>query len=138
MREPAEGLDQGSERQPIHADVDTAAIEHPVTRRAGVVEDLVKEPGLADAGLAGDEDESRATIARPRQGRRDEIEFALTADQRRAGKAHPHEDIVVPLPRGLASRATDAPRETRNAQGAARCAVGSLGWRLIWSREPAG
>ena len=67
---------------------------------AGTVGDLAEEARLADAGLAGDEDEGRLSIARGRQRRRDTIELVSTADQRWARDAYGHARHSVPRPGG--------------------------------------
>ena len=63
----AQGGREGRERQPVRADLDTAADRDDGLAAARLGEQLLDEPGLADPGLTADE--QRLRLARVRRGR---------------------------------------------------------------------
>ena len=106
-----EGVDPRPERQ--HAlGLVTAPEEHAQGAPAGLGHDLLDEPALAHAGLAGDEHEAAATARRLGQRGPQPAQLGLAADQRRLG-VH-----VAGAPRG---RAADSLLEQVLVQHGAAC-----------------
>jgi hypothetical protein len=88
-----EGLDDGAEGQAA-ADVDAAAGQDP---HAGVVRqraELADQPGLADAGLAPDEERLRPSLRGGPQGVLEPGQVAFPADEWRAVPAQDHDTQV--------------------------------------------
>lgn len=74
-------LGERCEGQPGSTQFDARADERDETPLAGSAYDLLDEPGLADAGLAGDEDKTRTATDRIRDDRGRLIEFGPAADE---------------------------------------------------------
>ncbi len=66
--EPAEGLRERRVRQPVVGEVEAATHEDRAAGRTRALEEIVDEPGLADPGLARDEQDPGRSRRRAREG----------------------------------------------------------------------
>jgi len=90
--EPPQGLDQGRERQPLAAQLDTAADQHGRPGLAGRGHQLADQPGLADPGLAADHHRRGGAGGGPVGGGGQPGQLLGPADEGRAGERRRHGD----------------------------------------------
>ena len=83
--EVAEGVHEGHVREANVADLHAAADQHPDAAALGPGGELVEQPGLADAGVAGDQPDGRAAALGPAEQGDQVAELLGPADEAAGG-----------------------------------------------------
>jgi len=94
--------------QPAAAELDATADQHPGARRLGPCRQLGDEAGLADAGLAAEQDDRRLARAGTLEGRLQPAQLLGPSDEDRA--AHPLGHAAIMAQPGRATVAGPARR----------------------------
>ncbi len=128
--QPAQRGGQRRVRQALGADLQTAAERDDRSPVDGALQELLQQPGLADAGLAADQDGLRTAGARPAQRVGQFGDLAATADEDGADRylLHGGEHAIAggARPRGYLPRRTPGGGDAHSQRLPLHCSVGTV------------